>query len=134
MRETILLNTERKFQLVNITSRVTDVVAKSEIEEGICLVFAPHATAAIFINEDEPGFKADAEKIISQWIPEGSWQHNQIDDNATSHLGSALIGQSRVVPVDKGGLDLGTWQEIFLVELDGPRTGRKIIVQIVGAK
>ena len=130
MNQTLEFQTSQSRELINMTNDVEGVVAESNVKEGTCLVFAPHATAAVLINEDEPGFKADVEKLIDMWIPQGDWAHDKVDSNATSHLSSALIGQSRVIPIIDGRLKLGTWQEIFLVELDGPRSSRKVIVQI----
>lgn len=130
MVKTLEFQTSKSKELINITSGIETVVAESNAKEGTCLVFAPHATAAILINEDEPGFKADLEKLLDMWIPQGNWEHDRIDNNATSHLSSALIGQSRVIPIIDGRLQLGTWQEIFLVELDGPRSNRKVVVQV----
>lgn len=130
MNQTLEFQTSKSRELLNMTNDIEGVVAESNVKEGTCLVFVPHATAAVLINEDEPGFKADVEKLIDMWIPQGDWAHDKVDSNATSHLSSALIGQSRVIPIIDGRLKLGTWQEIFLVELDGPRSNRKVIVQI----
>ena len=112
---------------------MAEIVSGSKIEQGICHVFVPHATAALLINEDETGFKADIEKLLDKWIPEGSWQHNRVDNNATAHLAAAMIGQDRAIPIQDGRLQLGPWQEIFFVELDGPRERRKVAVQAIGA-
>jgi len=134
MTKELGFSTTKKRQLLNITSQVKEAVAQSKIEEGICLVFVPHATAALLLNEDEEGFKADVETLLENWMPEGDWEHNRIDNNATAHLASAFIGQSKAVPIVGGRLQLGTWQEIFLVELDGPRDSRRVIVKIVSGK
>lgn len=134
MVKELVFSTTKERQLINITSQVQEVASESKIKEGICLVFVPHATAAILLNEDEEGFKADVETLLATWIPEGNWQHNQIDNNATAHLASALIGQSRLIPIVDGRLRLGTWQEIFLVELDGPRSSRRVLVEIIQNK
>ena len=134
MTREFTVSTAKKRELVNITRQVEKIVSESAVEGGICLVFVPHVTAAILLNEDEAGFKADMETLLETWIPEGNWQHNRIDDNATAHLASALISQSRVLPVTDGSLQLGTWQEIFLVELDGPRSPRHIVVKIIPDK
>lgn len=134
MTKELVVSTAEKRQLINITSELEKAVAESKVEEGICLVFIPHATAAVLINEDESGLKTDIENLLGTWIPEGNWQHNAIDDNATAHLASALIGQSKTIPIVGGKLELGTWQEIFLVELDGPRTRRRVVVSIINSK
>lgn len=131
MTKEFVLPTNKRRELINITSKVSTCVADSKVEEGICIIFVPHATAAIIINEDEAGLKADIENLIETWIPEGAWSHNQIDDNATAHLASALISQSKSIPIVAGKLKLGTWQEIFLLELDGPRQNRKVLVSCI---
>lgn len=120
--------------MLDITDEINKVVEESETKEGICLLFAPHASCALLINENEPGFKADMEKLLSMWLPENGWEHNKVDDNATAHLGASLISQSRSIPIGKGGLLLGIWQQVFLLELDGPRSGRKVIIQTVADK
>ncbi|MEX0621571.1 MAG: secondary thiamine-phosphate synthase enzyme YjbQ [Candidatus Woykebacteria bacterium] len=131
MNKVLEFSTHTKKGLVNITSAVGEAVGGTNIKEGICLVFVPHATAAVLINEDESGFKADVEKLLDKWIPEGGWQHDRVDNNATAHLAASMIGQSRVIPVRHGDLQLGTWQEIFLVELDGPRSTRRVVIQVI---
>ena len=130
MNNLLEFSSSKKRELISISAEVEKIVNKSNKTDGMCLVYTPHTTAAILINEDEPGFKADIEKILDLWIPKGDWKHNSVDGNATAHLASALIGQSTVVPITNGDLQLGTWQQIFLVELDGPRANRRIIVQI----
>ncbi len=129
----LTLSTRSKYQLIDITHEVEDIVRESGIKNGLCLVFAPHATAAIIANEHERGLMEDILKKIKDEFPEnGKWQHNIIDDNAHAHLASAFIGADRVFPVINGKLIRGTWQNIFLVEMDGPRGYRRIIVEVVG--
>lgn len=130
MNKVLEFSTKKKIELLNITETVNKVVAQRSKEEGQCLVFAPHATAAILINEDEAGFKADVATLLNKWLPDEDWEHNKVDSNATAHLAASIIGQSRTIPIENGNLQLGTWQEIFLVELDGPREKRKVIIQI----
>jgi len=131
MNKQLEFQTSKKRELINVTSDVQNALQEFNTTEGICLIFVPHATAAVLINEDEPGFKTDIERLISIWIPEGDWEHDRVDDNATAHLASALIGQSRSIPVKDSRLQLGTWQQIFLVELDGPRSSRRVIISVV---
>ncbi|RLG75447.1 MAG: YjbQ family protein [Thermoprotei archaeon] len=129
----ITLRTTSKYQLIDITSNVEDIVRESGIRNGLCLVFAPHATAAIIANEHEYGLMNDiVNKIKSDFPENGKWQHNLIDDNAHAHLASSFIGASRVFPVINGKLIRGTWQNIFLVEMDGPRSYRRILVEVLG--
>jgi len=131
--EFITLSTSKRFELIDITRRVEEIVRKSGVKNGMCLVFAPHATAAIVANEHEAGLMQDIlEAIKEHFPPTKPWRHNMIDDNAHAHVASAFIGADRVFPVINGELVRGTWQNIFLVELDGPRSIRRVLVMVVG--
>jgi secondary thiamine-phosphate synthase enzyme len=130
MQQTISVSTSKRLELIDITSQVASVVAASRLKEGLCTVFARHATAALVINENaDPGFRQDVVSLLDRLIPEGVWEHDKVDDNGAAHLKATLLGPSQVVPVRDGKLLLGTWQGIALVELDGPRT-REIIVDV----
>lgn len=129
----IVLRTQRRRELVDITHDVERAVAESGISKGLCLIFAPHATAAIVANEHERGLVNDLlRKLAEDYPDDGKWEHNAIDDNAAAHLASAFIGSARVFPVKDGKLVRGTWQSVFLVELDGPRPARRVVVEVVG--
>jgi len=129
----LTFSTQRRLQLVDITSEVERAVRESGIRNGICLVFAPHATAAIIANEHESGLMQDILRKIEEDFPrDGKWLHNRIDDNAAAHLASAFIEAARVFPVKDGRLIRGTWQNIFLVELDGPRSYRRVVIEVLG--
>ncbi len=119
------VQTGKKLEVVDITSEVEGLLQGSGARA--VLVYVPHATAALVINEFEPGLKSDMEKFFSSLVPDRRWKHDEIDNNASSHLLSALLSPSTVVPLENGKLALGTWQRIILVELDGPRN-RKITV------
>ncbi|RLF05821.1 MAG: YjbQ family protein [Thermoprotei archaeon] len=129
----LTFRTHKRRELVDITSEVEKAVAESGIANGICLVFAPHATAAIIANEHEPGLMNDIIRKVEEEYPwDGKWEHNRIDDNAAAHLASAFISSARVFPVRNGRVVRGTWQNIFLLELDGPRSYRRVIVEVMG--
>ena len=131
--ETITLSTSRRFELVDITRKVEEIVRRSGVRNGMCLVFAPHATAAIVANEHEAGLVQDILEAIKEHFPPSKpWRHNIIDDNAHAHIASAFIGADRVFPVINGELVRGTWQNIFLVEMDGPRSVRRVVVTVMG--
>jgi len=123
--------TAKRRDLVDITEQVEALVSKCGISDGICLVYVPHATAAIIINEFEPNIKQDFEDVFERLFPDGNYRHNRIDDNAQAHLKSGFIGPSATIPVENGALQLGTWQSIILCEFDGPRE-RRVIVKVVG--
>ena len=129
--ETINVKTKSSFEIVNITGYVNKIVAKSRISEGSLIVFTPHTTTAITINEDEPGLVSDILKKISDLVPKGQgYSHDRIDSNAHAHILASIIGPSIAIPISKGKAALGTWQSILFIELDGPKN-RKVFVQIL---
>ncbi|QGA53680.1 YjbQ family protein [Sulfolobus sp. E5-1-F] len=131
--EDIQVSTTRQFELIDITDQVEEIVEKSGVKNGICLIFVAHSTAAIVANEHERGLMEDILTKIKEFTePSRGWKHNLIDDNAHAHLGATFLGAERVFPVRDGKLIRGTWQNIFLVELDGPRSERRITVEILG--
>ncbi|MDI6892028.1 MAG: secondary thiamine-phosphate synthase enzyme YjbQ [Actinomycetota bacterium] len=129
---TLGFRTGAHIELVNITPDVSRLVAKSGVREGIALVYSPHTTTALIINENEPRLLNDLREAIKDLIPwDKAYEHNLIDDNAPSHIVGAFLGNSLALPITRGKIELGTWQSIFLVELDGSRS-REIKVKIVG--
>lgn len=127
------LSTSERFQLIDITRDVERVVQESGVKNGICVIHAPHATAAVILNEHESGLMIDIlNKLRELFPPDAKYLHNRIDDNAHAHIASALLGSSKVLPVVNSRLVRGTWQNVFLVELDGPRNRREVVVQVLG--
>ena len=126
------ISTKNRTELVDITDMVEETVRKSGITNGICIVHSVHSTTAIIVNEHEAGLINDIIKKIQHDFPKGAgWLHDRVDDNADAHLASSYIGPTRIFPVRYGRLVRGTWQNIFLLELDGPRT-RSIIIEVMG--
>lgn len=135
MQERFYLPTSKKQELIDITPKINSIIKKSKIKEGICNVFAAHATAAIIINENyDPNICLDLLDALSKLVPGGIWLHDRIDGNADAHIKSAILGPSETVPVKNGKLSLGRWQSIMFAELDGPRSDRQVIVTIIGDK
>jgi len=134
-REELWLETATRRAFVNITPQVEKAVAKSGIQEGLCLVNSMHITASIFINDDERGLHADLEKWLEGLAPHepiSQWQHNLTgEDNADAHLKREVLGRSVVVAVTQGKLDFGTWERIFYGEFDGRRR-KRVLVKILG--
>ena len=131
--EEIQTSTSKRVELIDITHDVEKIVTKNNVTNGFCLVYAPHATAAIIANERESGLMQDIiNKIEKDYPKRGDWLHDRIDNNTSAHLASAFIGSSRIFPVKDGKLVRGTWQNIFLFELDGPRHRRRVIVEVIG--
>ncbi len=128
MQKEITIKTNKKYEIVDITNEIEDIV--KDVKEGNVTIYVPHATAAIIINENyDPNVRSDILNALSKLIPEGIWEHDKIDNNGAAHIKAAILGPSETVPIKNGKLLLGTWQSIALVELDGPRS-RKIIVSV----
>jgi secondary thiamine-phosphate synthase enzyme len=127
------ISTDVRQQLVDVTEHVERIVRDSGIENGIFLIHSLHSTTGIIINEHESGLVDDILRKITTDYPRGAgWRHDRIDDNADAHLASVFTGSSKTLPVRMGKLVRGTWQNIFLLELDGPRTGRRIVIEVLG--
>lgn len=129
----LTLKTSSQFDFIDITEQINDVLSKLPVKDGAVLVFSKHTTAALVVNEGEEGVKEDAIVFWRWLLPLGEeYQHNRLrqDDNAHAHLLSMFLGPSVVLPVKSGTLDLGTWQRVFLVELDKPRV-RQVVVRAV---
>ena len=116
----------------DVTEQVRAALSAAEIKEGQCTVYTPHATAAVTINENaDPNIGTDFLNALRKMVVEhGEWLHDRIDNNAAAHIKASLIGPSETIPISEGKLDLGTWQNIFLCEFDGPRT-RTLIVSLL---
>lgn len=130
------ISTDRTEDLIEITREVQQIVDQSKIKSGLVHVFVPHATAGIILNEsDDPNIKTDFLNALEKAIPKrANYLHDRIDRNAAAHIRSALVGSSITIPLHNGGLVLGTWQTIMFCEFDGPRSTRRIIVQIIEGK
>ncbi len=132
MQEVISISTSKRQELIDITSKVEAIVKKSKVKEGLCTVFAMHATAAVIINENaDPNICLDLIDSLNELIPRGKWRHDKLDGNADAHIKSSILGPSETIPIKGNQLQLGTWQAIMFCENDGPRN-RKIIVSIIG--
>jgi len=98
---------------------------------GIAVIYTPHTTTALIVNEAESGLLEDIVEVLQKLIPKGAgYKHDRIDDNADAHLRACILGNSLVIPVENGRLVLGTWQRILFVELDGPRR-RRVYVKVI---
>ena len=116
------IRTTQKREMIDLTTRVADIVARVDVAEGLCSVYTPHATAAIVVNEnDDPNVCVDVLDALDRLVPAGIWRHDRVDGNAASHIQASILGPGETIPVRDGKLCLGRWQAIMLVELDGPR-------------
>lgn len=133
MRE-FKVRTTKSQQVLDITSAVARELRAEGVVEGTCLVYVPHATAAVVINENaDPNIGEDLLEALDALVPAGRWRHDRIDHNGAAHIKAAILGPSETVPVAGGKLSLGTWQALMLVELDGPRT-RRVLVTCIEAR
>lgn len=133
-RKVFDIKTNNRIEIKNITHEIQLIVEQSHYNNGIVNIYSRHSTSGIVINENEPGLLKDFKLALEGLIPyNGNYNHNCIDNNADSHIRSFFIGSSETIPFYKGKLDVGTWQSIFFVELDGPRN-RKVTVTLIGQK
>ena len=125
------VRTSAHTDLVDITPLVREAVESSGVREGICVVYVPHTTAAVFVNEGaDPDVARDIAYKLAQLVEWDDPNYRHMEGNSAAHIRSAIIGNSRVIPIINGKLALGTWEAIFLAEFDGPRR-RKVIVSLI---
>ncbi len=122
------VESKKKTEVIDITAKVRSYV-ENRISEGTCVVYIPHTTAAIVINEYEPLLEEDMLSMFDKIVPKGKYRHDEVDDNSAAHLKSSIFGQMKAIPIIDGKLCLGDWQSILFCEFDGPRK-RKVILQI----
>jgi secondary thiamine-phosphate synthase enzyme len=128
--QTIIVKTDRRTQLLDVTEQVQKAVSAAKVLHGTCYLYVPHTTAGIAINEcADPDVARDIEGALDWLIPKtGRYRHGE--GNSDSHIKSVLVGGSQIVFVEDGRLTLGRWQGIFFCEFDGPRE-RKLVVKMV---
>jgi secondary thiamine-phosphate synthase enzyme len=128
--DVIEVGSQRRRQLVDVTSFVQEAVAASGLEEGVCQVAVPHTTAAVLLNENaDPAVGEDILAALAAMVPAVAWRH--AEGNSDAHVLSTLVGHSVTVPISNGELALGRWQAVYLLELDGPRR-RELWVTCIG--
>ena len=126
----ISVKTRSKIEMIDITRLVSDVVRHSNVKHGLCIVFVPHTTAAITINENaDPAVLKDIIEELNKIIPlQDNYRH--MEGNSAAHIKATLTGSSQTVIIENGELQLGIWQSLFFCEYDGPRN-RKVWVKII---
>jgi secondary thiamine-phosphate synthase enzyme len=124
------VKTRETTELVDIKSDISRLVQKSGVDQGLCMLYVPHTTAAVTINESaDPSVKSDMLMVLNQIIPrEAGYRH--LEGNSAAHIKTTLVGSSELIAIEKQQLVLGTWQGIFFCEFDGPRN-RKLQVHIL---
>ena len=131
--EYLTFHTQKKRELVHLTPKLEQILAKSGVSEGFMLVSAMHITAGVFVNDDESGLHADIWDWLERMAPTRTdYRHHLTgEDNGDAHLKNLLIGHQVIVPITKGKLDLGPWQQIFYFEFDG-RRAKRLVMKAIG--
>jgi secondary thiamine-phosphate synthase enzyme len=131
--EYFTFNTKKHREYINITDRVASALDTSGIAEGMILVSAMHITAGVWVNDAEDGLIADIDEWLEHLAPfQKNYRHHRTgEDNGDSHLKSLLVHHQVIVPVTKGKLDLGPWQQIYYAEFDGQRP-KRLIIKVMG--
>ncbi|MBM2840861.1 MAG: hypothetical protein HW412_1389 [Bacteroidetes bacterium] len=133
MTEYLWFNTKSHREYINISQQVADVVAKSGIKEGMVLVSAMHITAAVYVNDAEEGLIQDIDEWLERVAPYNiHYRHHRTGEtNGDAHLKSLLMHHEVIVPITKGKLDFGPWQQIYYAEFDGQRK-KRVVVKVMG--
>jgi len=127
---TLTVKSKSQTELIDITSEVQDMVKTAGIGNGLCMLYVPHTTAAVTINESaDPSVKADIIMILNKIVPwEAEYRH--LEGNSPAHVKATMVGPSELISIENDRLLLGTWQGIFFCEFDGPRT-RKVNIKLL---
>jgi len=135
-RKVLHMQTQHEGDIIDLTGELRKALAECSFKSGLACVFVPHSTAAIFAMEFEPGLRKDMREVLQRLIPKGTdYEHHKTwnDMNGHSHVRSSFLGASITVPFHEGTPDLGTWQQVVLMELDNGGRERKVVIQLVGA-
>ena len=135
LRQELWFNTPHRRDYINITDQVQELVRKSGVREGLCLVNAMHITASVYINDAESGLLQDYDEWLEKLAPHepvAQYRHNRTgEDNADAHLKRQVMGREVVVAITEGKLDFGPWEQIYYAEFDGRRR-KRVLVKIIG--
>jgi secondary thiamine-phosphate synthase enzyme len=131
--EYLTFKTPTRHALINITDKLAAIVCKAGVDDGFCLVSAMHITAGIWVNDEESGLKHDVMERLEALAPvRPEYRHHQTgEDNADAHLKRTLVHHQVILPITKGALDLGPWEQVFYAEFDGQRS-KRVVVKILG--
>ena len=131
--EYLWFNTRKRHEFINITDKIKDLVERSGIQEGFVLVSAMHSTAVVYVNDAEDGLIEDIQTWLEKLAPYNpDYKHHATGEtNADAHLKSMLVNHQVIVPVTKGFLDFGPWQQVYYAEFDGQRK-KRVILKLMG--
>ncbi len=126
----IEIKTNKRMEMVDVTGTVREIVRKAGVRNGICVLYVPHTTAAVTLNENaDPSVRRDISRTLAKLVPAGAG-YEHLEGNADSHIKATMVGPSETLIITNGDILLGTWQGIFFCEFDGPRR-RKMFIKIV---
>jgi len=131
--EYLWFHTKKRQEFIRVTDEVRAIVERSGVREGMALVSAMHITAAVYVNDWEDGLIGDFQEWLEKLAPAGRpYRHHQTgEDNADAHLKRTLMGHQVILPITRGDLDLGPWEQVFYAEFDGQRR-KRVVVKVVG--
>lgn len=129
----LTFQTRKKREYINITAEVQTAVKESKVQEGMVLVSAMHITAGVFINDNESGFLKDLDDFLERLAPEDGYyrHHHTGESNGDAHLKNIVVHHQVILPITKGDLDLGPWQQVFYAEFDGERA-KRLVIKVMG--
>ena len=132
-QRTFSVRTTHHNEILDVTDEIAAIVKSTGVTSGQCAIYTPHATAALTINENaDPNIGVDLLSALRKMVIEhDGWLHDRIDNNAAAHIKAAIIGPSETIPIVDGRLTLGTWQNVYYCEFDGPRSSRRVVVSIL---
>jgi secondary thiamine-phosphate synthase enzyme len=129
----LFFETKTRQEFIRITDEIAGIVKRSGVQDGTVLVSAMHITAGVYVNDWEDGLIHDFQKWLEKLAPSGlAYRHHQTgEDNADAHLKRTLMGHQVVLPITRGALDLGPWEQVFYAEFDGQRK-KRVVVKVMG--
>ena len=117
----LMIKTIKARQVIDLTDQINRQIARVNIQEGLCLLFIQHTTAALTVGEMGEGTEEDLLDVLKEMIPKIRFRHAHDPSHAPAHMIASILGPSLALPIAHGRLNLGTWQSVLLIELDGPR-------------
>jgi secondary thiamine-phosphate synthase enzyme len=131
MKFELEIHSKCRVEFVDVTEALQDCIRQSQVQDGICVVFAPHTSAGLTCNENwDPAVQADALMVLDRMAPLSMPGYTHSEGNSAAHVKASLLGNSQTLVVEAGKLLLGTWQGVYLAEFDGPRR-RRLIVRVL---
>ena len=130
-QEVITVSSSSREELIDVTAELKRIVKKHP-ESKLASLFAKGATSAVMIQENwDPNSRTDSLECLKKVAPNGVWLHDRVDGNADAHIKAGIVGPSECIPLNNGELILGTWQNVFFCDFDGPRRNRQLIVTLL---